>query len=185
MLKANANIMAQGGEGGGCEFLEQIAPSWTSGWSFFSPQKPSGSPGGPLPCFTDHPDHTPLEISNPFPAESEHPSRNKVGKRLWLFIPNTKTLKIFKYKRETKTNKQQQKITCLAIQWTLSKVMASPHSESWHPTSLLVPMVQDGPPCRGSLNKVSSWAAGIASTVNPSRAPGHTVHFYLLCPQES
>lgn len=38
MLKANANIMAQGGEGGGCEFLEQIAPSWTSGWWFFPPE---------------------------------------------------------------------------------------------------------------------------------------------------
>lgn len=35
MLKANANTVAQGGEGGGCEFLEQIAPSWTSGWLFF------------------------------------------------------------------------------------------------------------------------------------------------------
>lgn len=33
LLKAKAKTVAQGGEGGGCEFPEQIALSRTSGWS--------------------------------------------------------------------------------------------------------------------------------------------------------
>ena len=73
---ANANITAQGGEGGGCEFPEQTAPSQTSGWSSSTETiwKSKWS--------TDHPDHTPLEISNLFLLESEHSSRNKVGSSL-------------------------------------------------------------------------------------------------------
>ena len=46
------------------------------------PLKPFGNPSGPLPWSTDHPDHTPLEISNLFLLESEHSSRNKVGSSL-------------------------------------------------------------------------------------------------------
>ena len=97
---ANANITAQGGEGGGCEFPEQTAPSQTSGWSSSTETiwKSKWS--------TDHPDHTPLEISNLFLLESEHSSRNKVGSSLWLFIPNIKTSdKILKYKIQNKQTK--------------------------------------------------------------------------------
>ncbi|CAK7304338.1 hypothetical protein VULLAG_LOCUS11053 [Vulpes lagopus] len=43
------------------------------------PRQPSGNSSGPPPRSTGH---TPLEISNLFPSESEHPSRNEVGKSL-------------------------------------------------------------------------------------------------------
>jgi len=69
--------------------------------------------------------------------------------------------------------------------WGKKKCKLPPTPESSHPTSLLAPSIQCGPPSRGSLNKVSSWAASIAVRVNPSRAPGHRVHSCLLCPKNN
>lgn len=98
-----------------------------------------------------------------------------------FYSEHKKTLdKIFKYKIQKIKNKLT---TTKSPIWLFGR----PHERLWpaptqnpDPTPLLVPRVQCRPPGRGSLNKVSSWAASIAVTVNPPRAPGHRVHFYLL-----
>lgn len=80
VLQANANTAAQEVKGVGVNFRSRLHRAGLPDGHL--PQKPSGNSSGPLPWSTDHPDRTPLEISNLFPWESEHPSRNKVGSSL-------------------------------------------------------------------------------------------------------
>lgn len=138
----------------------------------------------PVPLTTQTTHH--LRFPTRFHRNQNIPQETKLGIGYdFLFLTQKHLTRFSNTKYRNKNKQNNNKITCLAIRWTISKAMASPHSETWHPTSLLAPMVQCRPPSRGSLNKVSSWTAGIAVTVNPSRAPGHRVHVYLLCPQES
>lgn len=136
-----------------------------------SPQT-TWNPSDPLPCFTNHLDHVPLEISNRFQSESKHPSRNKVGNSLWLFIPNTKTLdKILKYKI--------QKLKQSLFGYLMDHIEGhgqQPPPPILSPNLFPCPEGIRWPPSRGSLNKVSSRAASIAVIVNPSQTPRRLVH---------
>lgn len=124
-------LRSQRRPGGSCDSLGTSARSWIRMVMF--PSIHLAAHVSPPPCPRHSPDHASLEISNLFQLESEHPFRSQGGNSLWLIIPNTYTrihkniwqdFKTQNNSNNKKLNKQTNHKTCLAIQWTISKVMA-------------------------------------------------------------
>lgn len=109
MLKANANIMAQGGEGGGCEFLEQIAPSWTSGWSFFPPRNHLEVQVVHFPVSLTTLTTHPLRFPTRFQRNQNIPQETKLGKGYDFLFLTQKHLRFLNTKEKQKQTNNNKK----------------------------------------------------------------------------
>lgn len=156
--------------------------------TFCSPLHGVGLPGGhlspattwsrthaPLPCLMYSSDHAPLRFPTCFSWNQNTPSETKVGIVYDFLFLTQKYLTRFENTKNKEIKKRTNKQTNLfgySVDHIKGHGQGPLSPQSSYISSSPVPKVPCGPPSRGSLNKVGSWAASIAVTANPS---GHRV----------